>query len=51
MQHGYTALMIAARCGHSDVCAKLLKANASPDLKDMVSALEMAQQRLMWALC
>ena len=58
MQHGYTALMMAdrwlmmaARYGHSDVCAKLLKANASPDLKDMVSALEMAQQRLMWALC
>ena len=52
VQGGYTALMMAARCGHSDVCAKLLKANASPDLKDdKVSALEMAQQRLVRALC
>ena len=41
----------AARCGHSDVCDTLLKAKASPDLKTVVSALEMAEQRLMWALC
>ena len=51
MQSGYTLLMRAARYGHSDVCAKLLEANANPDLKSNVSAREMAQQRLMWALC
>ena len=51
MQSGDTALILAADEGHSDVCAKLLKAKADPDLKDEVSALEMAEQRLMRALC
>ena len=44
-------MILAAWNGHTDVCAKLLEANANPDLKDKVSALEMAQQRLMRALC
>ena len=44
-------MMWAAHYGYSDVCAKLLKANANPDLKNKVSALEMAQQRLVRALC
>ena len=51
VQYGSTALMNAAVKGHSDVCDQLLKANANPDLKDDVSAREMAEQRLMWALC
>ena len=51
VQDGDTALILAADEGHSDVCDQLLKANANPDLKDKVSALEMAQQRLMRALC
>ena len=52
MQYERTALMEAAQKGHSKVCAKLLKANASPDLEDKyVSALEMSEQRLMRALC
>ena len=51
VQWGYTALMKAAENGHSKVCDTLLEAKASPNLKDMVSAREMAQQRLMWALC
>ena len=46
-----TALIQAAIDGHSDMCDTLLKAKASPDLKDKVSAYEMAQQWLMWALC
>ena len=45
MQDGDTALMLAAREGHSKVCDTLLEAKASPDLKNKVSALEMAQQR------
>ena len=44
-------LVQAASEGHAGVCDQLLKANASPDLKNEVSAREMAQQRLMWALC
>ena len=51
VQDENTALMEAAVKGHSDVCAKLLEAKASPDLKNEVSALEMAEQRLMRALC
>ena len=43
-------MMRAASKGHSDVCNTLLKANAKPNLQNRVSALEMAEQRLMRAL-
>ena len=45
--------MMAADKGHSDVRDTLLNAKANPELQDKVSALEMAEQRLimMQALC
>ena len=50
VQDENTALVWAPGNGHSDVCAKLLKANASPD-RIVVSAYEMTEQWLMRALC
>ena len=37
-------LMIAAQDGNSVECARLLEANADPDLQDPVSTPEMAEQ-------
>ena len=44
-------LVQTASEGKSGVCNQLLEAKANPDLQDKMSALEMAQQRLMRALC
>ena len=45
------SLWQAAREGSADVCDKLLEAKVNPDLKDEVSAREMADQWLMRTLC
>ena len=35
-QDGYSALMIAARCGHTEIVAELVKAKANLDLQNNV---------------
>jgi hypothetical protein len=38
-QHGYTALMEAAECGHKDIVGTLLEAGTDRSIRDMVIQL------------